>query len=52
MLLLQTDEEVIDCLKKFVSARQKRRSVGRKEREMAWKALEKRDLVYQRLDQI
>jgi transcriptional adapter 3 len=48
----EADEEVMDCLKRFVSARQKKRSVGRKEREMAWKALEKRDLVYQRLDQI
>lgn len=49
---LQADEDVVDALRRFVSVRQKKRSVGRKEREVAWKALEKRERLYQKLDQI
>lgn len=48
----EADEEVMEALKRFVSAKQKKRSLGRKEREMAWKALERRDNICQRLDQI
>ena len=48
----QADEEVLEALRRFTSARQKKRSVGRKEKEAAWKALQRRDSLYQRLDQM
>ena len=50
--LMQADEEVMEALKRLVSARQKKRSVGRKEKDTAWKALERRELLYQRLEQM
>ena len=48
----QADEEVLEALRRFTSARQKKRSVGRKEKDAAWKALQRRDSLYQRLDQM
>ena len=51
-LFSQADEEVVEALKRFVSAKQKKRSASRKEREMAWKALERRELISQRLEQM
>ena len=49
---LQADEEVTDILGRFTSAKQKKRASSRKEREAAWKALERRDSLYQKLEQL
>ena len=46
---LQVDAEVMEWLRRFTANRQKKKSASRKEREAAWKVLEQREALCQRL---
>ena len=47
--VVQADAEVMEWLRRLMTNRQKKKSPSRKEKEAAWKALEQREALCQRL---
>ena len=44
------DAEVMECFRKVTAAKQKKRNLTKKERDMAWKSLRDRESILKRLD--
>lgn len=47
---MQVDDEVVEWLKKVNALKQKRKTLGRKERESIWKLLETRDSLTRKME--
>ena len=50
--LQNSDQEVIECYRKFLLAKQKKRSPTKKEKEQAFKALKERDNILKSLNSL